>query len=245
VYVPPPVQETCELAASSVVQEHFAEFGELATQAAVPHLVVLMDIACVCEWRLSPIVNDAVPLPLAVPEIAPVELSSDAHDGSDPAVTRYVSPAQAPVAVAPEKGCPATAIGSALVRHPCAGRNDAIDATARRSLDPVQDHRGLTAAPDTATLYAIAHPVYFPAGARTWVTIVNPESMDTVAAASSRPAIVTIKSPACGVMLPGCMDVRPYAPPPFEPFWATNVATPENTAAHTAIALPVAVESNV
>ena len=48
------------------------------------------------------IVNDAVPLPLAVPEIAPVELSSEAHDGSEPAVTLYVNPAQAPVAVAPE-----------------------------------------------------------------------------------------------------------------------------------------------
>jgi hypothetical protein len=46
-------------------------------------------------------------------------------------------------------------------------------------------------------------------------------------------------------MLPGCMDVRPYAPPPFEPFWVTNVATPENVAAHTAIALPGAAESKV
>jgi hypothetical protein len=96
------VQETCELAASSVVQEHFAEFGELAAQVAAPHLAVLIDNACICEWRLSPIVNDAVPLPLAVPEMTPVELSNDAHDGSDPAVTRYVSPAQAPAPVALE-----------------------------------------------------------------------------------------------------------------------------------------------
>jgi hypothetical protein len=129
----PLVQLILEDADSSVVHAQTAELGECAEHVADPHVTVLTENACDEGCCVSEIVNVAVPLPLAVPVIAPVDVFSVAHDGREPALTENVSPVQFPVAEVLEYDWPTTASGMATVVKQTSGIvwNTAFVPTAR------------------------------------------------------------------------------------------------------------------